>query len=70
MASHNFSSIKSPPKFDGLNFLIWKVKMTSFLKFLGFRVAKAVTKEFMEPYGDENTWSESTTKDYRANAKA
>jgi len=25
MASHDFSSIKSPPKFDGLNFPIWKV---------------------------------------------
>jgi len=34
MASHDFSSIKSPPKFDGLNFSISKVKMNLFLKSL------------------------------------
>ena len=38
--------IKTPPKFDGLNFLIWKVKMTVFLQFLGSRITKAVTKPF------------------------
>jgi len=27
MASHDFSSIKSLPKFDGLNFPIWKIKI-------------------------------------------
>ena len=53
MASHDFSSIKSPLKFDGLNFPIWKVKMTSFLKSLGFRVTKAIAKEFVETHGDE-----------------
>ena len=37
--------------------------MTLFLKSLRFRVAKAVTKEFVEPHSDENTWSEE------ANAK-
>ena len=36
--------IKTPPKFDGLNFSIWKVKMTVFLQSLESRVAKAVTK--------------------------
>ena len=55
MVSHDFSSIKSPPKFDGLNFPTWKVKMTLFLKSLGFRVAKAITKKFVESHGDENT---------------
>ena len=70
MASHDFSSIKSPLKFDGLNFPIWKVKMTLFLKSLGVRVAKAITKEFVVPHGDEDTWSEATAKDYEANAKA
>ena len=70
MASVDFSSIKSPPKFDGLNFPIWKVKMNLFLKSLGVRVAKSITKEFIEPYSDENTWSEATAKDYEANAKA
>ena len=49
MTSHDFSSIKSPPKFDGLNFPIWKVKMNLLLKSLGVRVAKAITKEFVEP---------------------
>ena len=40
-----------------------------FLKSLGVRVAKAITKEFVEPHGDENTWSEATAKDYEANVK-
>ena len=70
MISHDFSSIKSPPKFDGLNFPIWKIKMNLFLKSLGVRVAKAITKEFVESHGDEETWSDATAKDYEANAKA
>ena len=70
MASHDFSSINLPPKFDGLNFPIWKVKITLFLKSLGVRVDKAIPKEFVEPHGDEDTCSEATTKDYEANAKA
>jgi len=59
MASYDFSSIKSPPKFDGLNFPIWKVKMTLFLKSLEVRVAmviaKVITKEFVEPHSDGDT---------------
>ena len=70
MASHDFFSIKFPLKFDGLNFPIWKVKMNLFLKSLGFTVVKAITKKFIEPHGDEDTWSEATAKDYEANAKA
>ena len=70
MISHDFSSIKSPPKFDGLNFPIWKIKMNLFLKSLGVKVAKAITKEFVESHGDEETWSDATAKDYEANAKA
>ena len=62
MASHDFSSIKTPTKFDGLNFPIWKVKMNLFLKSLRVRVAKAITKEFIEPNGDEDTWSEAIAK--------
>ena len=46
-------SIKTPPKFDGLNFPIWKVKMTVFLQSLENRVAKAVTKPFSVPIGNE-----------------
>ena len=61
--------IKTPPKFDGLNFPIWKVKMTVFLQSLGSRVAKAVTKPFSVPIGDEDTWSDIATKEFNANAK-
>jgi len=43
--------------------------MNLFLKSLGVKVAKAITKEFIEPHSDEDTWSEATTKDYEANAK-
>jgi len=62
--------IKTPLKFDSLNFPIWKVKMTVFLQSLGSRVAKAVTKLFSVPIGDEDNWSDITTKEFDANAKA
>jgi len=62
--------IKIPPKFDGLNFLIWKVKMNVFLQSLGSRVAKAVTKPFSIPIGDEDTGFNIATKEFDANAKA
>ena len=29
-----------------------------------------MTKEYIEPYGDEDTWSESTAKDYEVKARA
>ena len=54
--------IKTPPKFDGLNFPIWKVKMIVFLQSLGSRVAKTVTKPFCAPLSDEDTWSDIATK--------
>ena len=57
--------IKTPPKFDGLNFPIWKVKMVIFLQSLGSRFAKAVN-----PDGDEDTWSDIATKEFDANIKA
>ena len=60
--------IKTPLKFDGLNFLIWKVKMTVFLQSLKNRVAKAVTKPFSIPSGDEDTWSDIATNEFDANA--
>ena len=44
--------------------------MNLFLKSLRVRVAKAITKEFVEPHDDEDTWSVATAKDYEANAKA
>ena len=62
--------IKTPPKFDGLNFPIWKVKMTVFLQSLGSRVAKAVTKPFSVSIGDEDTWFDITTKEFDPNIKA
>jgi len=62
--------IKTPTKFNGLNFPIWKVKMTMFLQFLGSRVAKTVTKPFSVTVGDEDTWSDIATKEFDANAKA
>jgi len=62
--------IKTPLKFDGLNFPIWKVKMTLFLQSLRSRVAKAVTKPISVPAGEEDTWSDIATKEFDANAKA
>ena len=43
--------------------------MNLFLKSLRVRIAKVITKEFIEPHGDEDTWSETATKDYETNAK-
>jgi len=62
--------IKTPLKFDGLNFPIWKVNMTVFLQSLASRVAKAVTKPFSVPIDDEDTWSDIATKKFNANTKA
>ena len=62
--------IKTPFKFDGLNFPIWKVKMTVFLQSFGSQVAKLVTKPFSVLIGDEDTWSDIVTKEFDANAKA
>ena len=63
-------NVKTPPQFDELNFPIWNVKMTIFLQSLGSRVAKATTKLFVHPDGDEDTLSEITVKEFEANAKA
>ena len=62
--------IKTPPKFGGINFLIWKVKMSIFLQSLRSRVTKAVTKPFSVPDGNEATWSKIATKEFDANDKA
>ena len=43
--------------------------MTLFLKSLRFRVKKAITRKFVEPHGNEDSWSEATAKDCQANAK-
>ena len=62
--------IKTPPKFDDLNFPIWKVKMTDFLQSLESQVEKVVSKPFSVPDGDEDTWVDIATKKFGANAKA
>ena len=64
------SSIYYPAKFDGVNFPIWKVKMTIFLNFLGSKVAKVLARPFVCSESDENSWSEITVKEYNANSKA
>ena len=63
-------NIKTPPKFDGLNFPIWKVRMTIFLQSLGSLVAKSLTKPYSRPESEEDTWSELTFKEFDANSKA
>ena len=44
--------------------------MTLFLKSLECRVTKAVTKKFVEPHKDKESWSETSAKDYEADVKA
>ena len=44
--------------------------MTLFLKSLELKVTKALTKEFIEPHDNEESWSEATVKDYEANIMA
>ena len=63
-------NIKTPPKFDELNFPIWKVRMTIFLQFLGSLVAKSLSKPYSRPESEESTWSEFTSKENEANSKA
>ena len=63
-------NIKTPPKFDGLNFPIWKVRMTIFLQSLGSLVVKSLTKLYVVPDSDESTWTDFTFREYEANSKA
>ena len=44
--------------------------MTTFLQSLGSRVAKAITKSFVVPDGDEEAWSDTTIKKFEANVMA
>ena len=64
------NNIKTAPKFNGLNFPIWKVRMNIFLQSLVSRVAKSFTKPYSEPVGEEDTWSDLTSKEVDANSKA
>ena len=60
MAYSGKSIIYCPPKFDGLNIPIWKVKMIIFLNLLGSRVAKSISKLFVYLESDDDSWSEIT----------
>ena len=53
---------KTPLKFDGLNFPIWKVKMIVFLQSLKRWVVNAVIKPFSLSDGDKDTWFKITTR--------
>ena len=44
--------------------------MIVFLQFLGSRVAKAISKSFVCPESDEDSWSEIIVKKYNAYSKA
>jgi len=44
--------------------------MIVFLQLLESLVAKAITKPFVVPNGDEDTWSDITVKKFEANVKA
>ena len=44
--------------------------MNIFLNFLGNRVAKVISKLFVYPESDEDSWFEITIKEYNANSKA
>ena len=53
-----------------LTFPYGRLRCPCFLQSLGSRVAKAVTKPFSAPHGDEDTWSDIVTKEFDANARA
>ena len=63
-------NVKITPKFDGLNSPSWKVKMIFFLQSLGSWVSKTITKLFVVPNSDKDTWANITIKEFEANAKA
>ena len=44
--------------------------MNIFLQSLGSRVAKSLTKPYSVPVGEEDTWSDLTSKEFDANSKA
>ena len=44
--------------------------MTDFLNSLGSIVAKAISKLFVCPEGDDDSWSKITVKEYEVNSKA
>ena len=64
--THESFGVRVPPHFDGLNFPVWKIKMSVFLKSLGRDVFLSIGKEFIEP----KDWDENLNKVYDANTKA
>jgi len=65
-SSHDSFNIRAPPRFDGVNFPVWKIKMSVFLKSMGRDVFLAIGTNFIEP----EVWADTYTKTYEANAKA
>jgi len=63
---HESFSVRVPPRFDGVNFPVWKIKMSVFLKSLGRDIFLAIGNEFKEP----KVWDDSFTIAFEANAKA
>ena len=66
MSSGDNFNIKVPPRFSGINFPIWKIKMSVFLKSLGRDIHLAIENEFKDP----KEFDEAALKAYEANAKA
>ena len=64
--SHNSFSVRVPPRFDGVNFPVWKIKMGVFLKSQSRDVFLAIGTNFVEP----KVWDDTYTKAFEANAKA
>lgn len=58
-------NIKVPPKFNGINFSIWKIKMSVFLKSLGRDIYFAIERKYIEL----KEFDERTSRAYEANAK-
>jgi len=51
MMTHSYDSfsVRVPPRFDGVNFPVWKIKMSVFLKSLGRDIFLPIGNEFKEP---------------------
>ena len=64
--THESFSVRVPPRFDGVNFPVWKIKMSVFLKSLGRVIFLDIGNEFKEP----KVWDDSFTIAFEANAKA
>ena len=64
--THESFSVRVSSWFDGVNFPVWKIKMSVFLKSLGRDIFLAIGNEYKEP----KVWDNSFTIAFEANAKA